>query len=157
MVKIFYKLIRIIKKIKFKCNKFFSVPSTKIKVNDDNEVSKSEGDIQREEINSSDKHFNEVRIGQQEESNSVIENVEENISNFKNELNIEEEMNNSKSNNESKENEEEVNLLSQIILEKLKFLSEGKPGVLPVQLMSIQLQVNKILISIFNYIITISL
>ncbi|XP_031368407.1 interaptin-like isoform X2 [Apis dorsata] len=119
----------------------FDVPSTKIKINDDNETSKSEGDIQREEINSSDENFNEVRVGQQEESNSIIENIEENISNFKNELNnIEEEINNSESNNESKENEEEVNLLSQIILEKLKFLSEGKPGVLPVQLMSIQLQ-----------------
>lgn len=102
-------------------------------------------ETQREEINSCDEHLIEPQVDQQEEPNTANENMEENVSTCKDESNSTEgETSTSETNGESKEDEGEVNLLSQIILEKLKFLSEGKPGVSPVQLMSIQLQVNKI-------------
>ncbi|XP_068986256.1 formin-binding protein 4-like isoform X1 [Bombus flavifrons] len=119
----------------------FDVPSTKIKTNNDNETSKLEVETQREEMNSCDEHLIEPQVDQQEEPNTANENVEENVSTCKDESNSTEgETSTSETNGESKEDEGEVNLLSQIILEKLKFLSEGKPGVSPVQLMSIQLQ-----------------
>lgn len=144
MVSVAYNLMDL---CKFNSNVFFfSVPSTKMKVNDDNEASKLEVEIQQEEVNSCTEHLNEPQVDHQEESNSINENAKENPTNFKDESNnTEEETNIPETNDESKESEGDVNLLSQIILEKLKFLSEGKSGVSPVQLMSIQLQVNEIL------------
>ncbi|KOC64365.1 Formin-binding protein 4 [Habropoda laboriosa] len=119
----------------------FDVPSTKTKANEDSETSKPEVEMQREETNSCDDRLSEPQVDQQEESNPTNENVEENVSNFKDESNnVEEEVDTPEASSESKEEEEEVNLLSQIILEKLKFLSEGKSNVSPVQMMSIQLQ-----------------
>ncbi|CAK9818615.1 Formin-binding protein 4 [Anthophora quadrimaculata] len=119
----------------------FDVPSTKTKTTEDSEPNKPEVEVQREETNSCDERLSEPQVDQQEESNPVNENVKENPSNFKDELsNAEEEADTPEASSESKEDEGEVNLLSQIILEKLKFLSEGKPNVSPVQMMSIQLQ-----------------
>ncbi|XP_043506995.1 formin-binding protein 4-like isoform X1 [Frieseomelitta varia] len=118
----------------------FDVPSTKMKTNND-ETSKMEVETQRDEMSSCDEHLNETQADQQEETSTVNENAEENIPTCKDESNnTEEETNTPDADAESKEDEREVNLLAQIILEKLKFLSEGKPSVSPVQLMSIQLQ-----------------
>ena len=130
--------------IKLKQLLSLSVPSTKVKANND-ETSKMEVETQRDEMSSCDEHLNETQADQQEETSTVNENTEENIPTCKDESNsTEEETNTPDADAESKEDEREVNLLAQIILEKLKFLSEGKPSVSPVQLMSIQLQVNKI-------------
>lgn len=98
--------------------------------------------MQREETNSCDGNPGEPEADQSEESARANENVEENTQNSKDgSNNTDEETSAPETQSESKEDEAEVNLLSQIILEKLKFLSEGKPGVSPVQTMSIQLQV----------------
>ncbi|CAL7942168.1 unnamed protein product [Xylocopa violacea] len=115
----------------------FDVPPTRIKVSDDNEANKQEVDTQREDTNScTEENLSELQVDQ-EESNPVSENVP----NSKDESNnTETEADTPGASSESKEDEEEVNQLSQIILEKLKFLSEGKPAVSPVQMMSIQLQ-----------------
>ncbi|KAK9294969.1 hypothetical protein QLX08_010605 [Tetragonisca angustula] len=118
----------------------FDVPSTKVKANND-ETNKMEVETQRDEMSSCDEHLNETQADQQEETSTVNENAGENIPTCKDESNsTEEETNTPDADAESKEDEREVNLLAQIILEKLKFLSEGKPSVSPVQLMSIQLQ-----------------
>ncbi|XP_076180129.1 uncharacterized protein LOC143153138 isoform X2 [Ptiloglossa arizonensis] len=123
----------------------FDVPSTKTKINDEGEATKLEVEVQQEEINSLDnaERDDELRVDCQEEQNNIIqEDTTENITNFKEDSsNIEEKVNTpSETPGDLKEEEGEVNLLSQIILEKLKFLSEGKPSVSPVQMMSIQLQ-----------------
>lgn len=115
-----------------------------------------EVEVQQEEINSRDnaERDDELRVDCQEEQNNIIqEDTTENITNFKEDSsNIEEKVNTpSETPGDLKEEEGEVNLLSQIILEKLKFLSEGKPSVSPVQMMSIQLQVNNVLV-LFRYI-----
>ncbi|XP_003701113.1 uncharacterized protein LOC100878735 isoform X2 [Megachile rotundata] len=119
----------------------FDVTSTKTKVDDENETNKTEVEIQREESNSCDEHA-ASHTDQQEQYDTMSENTVENTPNFKDEPSstLEEANISSETSNESKEDEGEVNLLSQIVLEKLKFLSEGKPSVSPVQMMSIQLQ-----------------
>ncbi|XP_076624014.1 uncharacterized protein LOC143343227 isoform X1 [Colletes latitarsis] len=123
----------------------FDVPSTKTKTNDDGEATKLEVEAQQEDVNSRDnaESDDESRVDCQEEQNIVMqEDTMENVMNFKKEsCNIEEETSMPpEALGDSKEDEGEVNLLSQIVLEKLKFLSEGKPSVSPVQMMSIQLQ-----------------
>ncbi|XP_076684623.1 uncharacterized protein LOC143377340 isoform X2 [Andrena cerasifolii] len=119
----------------------FDVPSTKAKVSDDSEASKIEPEAPQEDAKSCD---NAERDGEscQEEATAVIQKEgAENSGNAKEESeNTEEETQTASETPESKEDEGEVNLLSQIILEKLKFLSEGKPSVSPVQMMLIQLQ-----------------
>ncbi|XP_017893051.1 formin-binding protein 4-like [Ceratina calcarata] len=115
----------------------FDVPSKPSKVSD-NESNKSETDAQREETNTYDEYTVEPAVEQQEKSNP--ENVEENVPSFKDDSTNTEEETKVQPDEDSKEEEEEVNSLSQVILEKLKFLSEGKPAVSPVQTMSIRLQ-----------------
>ncbi|XP_076236920.1 uncharacterized protein LOC143180822 isoform X2 [Calliopsis andreniformis] len=114
----------------------FEVPSTKAKTNDEDETNKMEPENQQEEVKSDGKPY------QEEQSSVTQEDKVENVTNLKKESNNTEEGTSppSKTPADSKEDEEEVNLLSQIILEKLKFLSEGKPSISPVQMMSIQLQ-----------------
>lgn len=122
----------------------FSVPSTKAKVSDDAEASKTETEAPQEEAKSCD---NAERDGEscQDEATAVIqEESAENSGDAKEESgHAEEEAQAASETADSKEDEGEVNLLSQIILEKLKFLSEGKPSVSPVQMMLIQLQVDE--------------
>ncbi|XP_029050844.2 formin-binding protein 4-like isoform X1 [Osmia bicornis bicornis] len=116
----------------------FDVTPSKTKTVDESESTKTEAETQREESNSCDEPITDHR----EHNDTTSENTTENAANFKDEPNntLEGANVSSETSNESKEDEGEVNLLSQIVLEKLKFLSEGKPSVSPVQMMSIQLQ-----------------
>ncbi|XP_031830345.1 uncharacterized protein LOC116426036 isoform X2 [Nomia melanderi] len=123
----------------------FEVPSTKKKPVDKDETVKPEIDAQQEETNTSDSvdRTDEVHADPQEEQTTVItEDKPEDVADHITEPSkLEEEATTpSETTGDSKEDEGEVALLSQIILEKLKFLSEGKPTVSPVQMMSIQLQ-----------------
>ncbi|XP_053989437.1 formin-binding protein 4-like isoform X1 [Hylaeus volcanicus] len=120
----------------------FDVPLTKAKVNDDSETKTLEVEDQQEEANSCDntERDDESRVNCQEEQNTQ-EDTTENVDSREESSNIEELTNTpSEPPADSKEDEVEVNQLSQIVLEKLKFLSEGKPTVSPVQMMLIQLQ-----------------
>ncbi|XP_015433489.1 PREDICTED: formin-binding protein 4-like [Dufourea novaeangliae] len=123
----------------------FDVPSAKKKITDAGEVAKPEAEPQQEESSTCDsvEHHDEgCRVAQEEQSNVITEDKGEDVPSLSVEpKDIDEEaVTPSESTGDSKEEEAEVTLLSQIILEKLKFLSEGKPTVSPVQMMSIQLQ-----------------
>lgn len=121
---------------------YLLVTPSKTKTVDESESNKTEVETQREESNSCDGPITDHR----EHNDTTSENTAENAANFKDDPNntLEGANVSSETSNESKEDEGEVNLLSQIVLEKLKFLSEGKPSVSPVQMMSIQLQVNEV-------------
>ncbi|XP_078041939.1 uncharacterized protein LOC144472592 isoform X2 [Augochlora pura] len=120
----------------------FDVPSTKKKPVD--EV-KPEPEIQQEETSTSDsiERTDEARSEHQEDTATVTseDKTENAVDPVSESGKVEEETAvPTETPVDTKENEGEVALLSQIILEKLKFLSEGKPTVSPVQMMSIQLQ-----------------
>lgn len=120
----------------------FEVPSNKAKPCDDSEASKPENEVANEVSSDNEPQDAEkAEVEQQEECNSGNEDAEVK-SNVREESNDTEEETISRCDTpgDSKEDEEQVNILTQIVLEKLKFLSEGKQSVSPVQLMAIQLQ-----------------
>ncbi|XP_033327519.2 uncharacterized protein LOC117221048 [Megalopta genalis] len=122
----------------------FDVPSTKKKPADKDEA-KPEPEIQQEETSTSDsaERTDETRSEHQEDAVNVTpeDKTEDAVDPAAESGKVEEEtVAPIETTADAKEDEGEVALLSQIILEKLKFLSEGKPTVSPVQMMSIQLQ-----------------
>ncbi|XP_076300616.1 uncharacterized protein LOC143218911 isoform X1 [Lasioglossum baleicum] len=121
----------------------FDVPSTKKKPVDKEET-KPEPEVQQEEIApDSSERTDESRSEHQDEQSTAIaeDKAEDAVDTVAESGKTEEEaVTAAEVPADSKEDEGEVALLSQIILEKLKFLSEGKPTVSPVQMMSIQLQ-----------------